>query len=103
MNFYLSRYTFWNYNNIYNRRTKIAEVFVKSAIDSGYNFVDYNGHEQIGVSYVQSNTKNGWRVDSAEAFLEPIRHRKNLDVISEATAFKLNINRCKYILNAINF
>lgn len=70
---------------------------MKSAIDSGYNFVDYNGEEQIGVSYVQSNTKNGWRVDAAEAFLAPIRNRKNLDIISEATAFKLNINKGNFL------
>lgn len=74
---------------------------MKSAIDSGYNYVDYNGVQQIGVSYVQSNTKNGWRVDAAEAFLAPIKNRKNLDIITEATAFKISINKGIFSKNVL--
>ncbi|CAH2013121.1 unnamed protein product [Acanthoscelides obtectus] len=61
-------------------RSEAVDAYVEAAKEAGYPFVDYNGRRQIGVSYVQSNTKNGRRVSSESAFLRPIRNRKNFTV-----------------------
>ena len=41
---------------------------------------DYNGANQAGVGYFQRTIKNGRRMSAAVSFLNPVRHRKNLDI-----------------------
>lgn len=74
-------------------RTPFADAFVIAASESGYPPVDYNAAEQMGVSYIQSNSKNGWRNSAAKAFLEPIIKRKNLHVVIKTRAVKLHFAR----------
>jgi choline dehydrogenase len=45
---------------------------------------DYNGARQIGASPLQFTIKNNRRWSAADAFLEPVRHRKNLKVSTGA-------------------
>ncbi|VEN36599.1 unnamed protein product [Callosobruchus maculatus] len=72
-------------------RSGAVDAFVQAAQEAGYPFVDYNGKSQIGVSYVQTNTKDGRRVSSESAFLRPIRHRKNLVIRTGSHATKVLI------------
>lgn len=44
-----------------------------------------------GLGYVHNTTKNGKRFSSADAFLHPIRKRKNLQIIKHATVRKVII------------
>jgi choline dehydrogenase len=45
---------------------------------------DYNGATQAGVGYVQRTIHNGRRMSAAVSFLNPVRHRKNLDIRTNA-------------------
>ncbi|XP_056631505.1 glucose dehydrogenase [FAD, quinone]-like [Diorhabda sublineata] len=70
-------------------RTKISEIFVNAAEESGLKYVDYNGKQQIGVSFVQTTTKNGLRDSAEKAYLRPVRHRPNLVVQTNAQVTRI--------------
>nr|XP_023027999.1 glucose dehydrogenase [FAD, quinone]-like [Leptinotarsa decemlineata] len=61
-------------------RTKLAEVFIKAAQEAGHPYVDYNGKHQLGVSYIQSSTRDGRRCSAEKSFLRPVRKRPNLKI-----------------------
>lgn len=64
----------------------------------GYpNNSDYNGVSQEGFSYPQLTQKNGMRFSAKRAYLQPIRRRKNLRVITNAHVTKLNLDAAKTI------
>jgi choline dehydrogenase len=50
---------------------------------------DYNGHSQAGFGYFQVTQKGGQRHSAYRAFLHPVRERKNLTIIKDATAMRL--------------
>ena len=60
--------------------TPASRAFVEAGKEIGYQEVDYNGANQIGVSYTQKTIKNGARWSTAQAFLHPVRDRPNLFV-----------------------
>ena len=45
---------------------------------------DFNCGDNLGTSYFKVNQRSGLRVTAAKAFLKPIRHRKNLTVLTGA-------------------
>ena len=47
---------------------------------------DFNRGNNEGVGYFQVNQRRGWRCSSSTAFLAPVRSRKNLTVLTGATA-----------------
>ena len=47
---------------------------------------DFNTGNNEGVGYFQVNQKRGWRWSSSTAFLRPARKRKNLTILTGATA-----------------
>ena len=70
----------------------LCEAFIQGAIEEGIPLnKDYNGELQEGVSYIQRTTKGRFRVSAARAFLNPIKSRKNLDIITNAFVTKLTI------------
>ncbi|HHZ75139.1 MAG TPA: GMC family oxidoreductase [Rhodospirillales bacterium] len=50
---------------------------------------DFNGKDQEGIGLYQSNTTKGRRNSVATAFLNPVKHRKNLKVFTEAPVSKI--------------
>ncbi|MDG2242114.1 MAG: choline dehydrogenase [Rhodospirillaceae bacterium] len=50
---------------------------------------DFNGEKQEGVGAYDFNIKNGNRVSASAAFLDPVRGRKNLKVVTRAQARRL--------------
>ncbi|MEM9523611.1 MAG: GMC oxidoreductase, partial [Pseudomonadota bacterium] len=63
----------------------ICDAWVAAAQAAGYPFnPDYNGATQEGVGYFQLTTRNGRRCSSAVAFLNPVRSRPNLTILTKA-------------------
>lgn len=72
--------------------TQSASDFVEAGIQSGYKEIDYNGESEIGFSILQSTMKNGERFSANRAFLEPVRGRKNLHVVTRSLVTKILID-----------
>ncbi|NKC01498.1 MAG: choline dehydrogenase [Pseudomonadales bacterium] len=68
----------------------IHEVFLDAMQSSGIPAnPDFNGQDQAGCGYYQFTQHNGRRWSTASAYLDPIRARKNLTVITGATASQI--------------
>ncbi|XP_023727322.1 glucose dehydrogenase [FAD, quinone] isoform X2 [Cryptotermes secundus] len=63
----------------------------------GYNNTDYNGPHPTGIFLMQGTVKNGVRQSTNNAFLRPIRHRKNLHIATGIRVTKLNIDKYKRV------
>ncbi|WP_261397361.1 GMC family oxidoreductase [Leisingera aquaemixtae] len=70
----------------------ITDAWVAAAQAAGYSFnPDYNGASQEGVGFFQLTAKNGRRCSSAVAFLNPVKNRENLQIITRAMVQKVDI------------
>lgn len=70
----------------------ITNAWIAAAQAAGYKFnPDYNGQEQEGVSFFQLTARNGRRCSSAVAFLNPVKSRANLHIITHAQVERVNI------------
>ncbi len=70
----------------------ITDAWVAAAQTAGYKFnPDYNGETQEGVGFFQLTSKNGRRCSSAVAYLNPVKKRANLQIITRALVQKVNI------------
>lgn len=78
--------------NVSNMRIQrpICDAWVAAAQSAGYPFnPDYNGAQQEGVGYFQLTAKNGRRCSAAVAYLNPVKSRKNLTIITHAHVQKV--------------
>ena len=50
---------------------------------------DFDGGTQEGVGYYHLSTRHGWRCSTADAYLAPARHRRNLKITTEAQATRV--------------
>jgi choline dehydrogenase len=65
--------------------SKICDSFIAAAEEIGIpRNDDFNGPVQEGVGYFQLTTRKGWRCSTAVAYLNPVRHRTNLDIVTHA-------------------
>ena len=77
-------------------RDPLCNAFIKGAMDYGIPYNDdYNGKKQEGVSYVQRTTNGRLRQSSSKSFLNPIKKRSNLKIITNAHVKKIIINEKK--------
>ena len=73
-------------------RFPITDQFMASAVAAGLPLnPDCNEEEQEGVGYYQTSTWRGRRVSAAHGYLDPIRGRRNLKVVTGAYVFGLEI------------
>ncbi|WP_415919126.1 GMC family oxidoreductase [Tateyamaria sp. SN6-1] len=71
----------------------ITDAWVAAAQAAGYKFnPDYNGAEQEGVGFFQLTARNGRRCSSAVAFLNPVKSRDNLTIVTHAQVEKLEMD-----------
>lgn len=78
--------------NIEEHRYKnpLTNIFIQAAEQAGYVYnPDFNAQHQEGVGYFQATQKKGQRCSNADAYLHPIKHRKNLTIITQAQATKI--------------
>ena len=72
----------------------ITDRFVAAAKSFGLPFnPDCNAESQEGVGHYQTTTWNGLRVSNAHAYLDPIRRRPNLRVLTEARVLRIEIEQ----------
>jgi choline dehydrogenase len=63
----------------------IAERFLDAAKALGHRInPDLNGPQIDGFGYVQATQRRGWRCSAAKAFVDPIRSRPNLRIVSQS-------------------
>lgn len=84
-------------------RSEFSKAFISSASEAGHKYVDYNGPEQMGVSYLQQTTQGGWRVTAAKAYLENFRERNNLHIITEAWVTKISFENNTKRVNGVHY
>ncbi|XP_055591501.1 glucose dehydrogenase [FAD, quinone]-like [Uranotaenia lowii] len=70
-------------------RSPLAEALVESCEKIGLPYVDYNGKEQYGSSFAQFTMEKGRRRSAGAAFLNPIKQRKNLHILTNAWVTKV--------------
>ncbi|MEO0745672.1 MAG: GMC family oxidoreductase N-terminal domain-containing protein, partial [Pseudomonadota bacterium] len=71
----------------------ITDAWVAAAQAAGYPFnPDYNGAKQEGVGFFQLTARNGRRCSSAVAFLNPVKSRDNLTIVTHAQAERLEMD-----------
>jgi len=69
----------------------LAKRFCEAAAQAGLpENTDFNGIGQEGYGRFQVTLKNGRRISAARAFLDPIKSRPNLTIITESVARKIN-------------
>jgi choline dehydrogenase len=70
----------------------LTRAFLAAAVAAGYpRNEDFNGAMQEGVGFYQLTQKRGQRHSAAAAYLQPIRRRRNLTVLTEARVIRLLI------------
>ncbi|MEX0283646.1 MAG: GMC family oxidoreductase [Paracoccaceae bacterium] len=71
---------------------KVVDCWLDAAEAAGFKRTrDYNGADQEGVGYFQLTMKGGRRCSSAVAYLNPVKSRKNLTIITDAQTEKVLI------------
>lgn len=66
-------------------KRKICEALIEAAGELGVpRNDDFNGAKQKGAGYFQQTSRNGRRCSTAIGFLNPVKSRKNLEIITHA-------------------
>lgn len=69
----------------------VLDQLMEAATGCGYpKNCDYNGSSQEGFGYYQVTQKHGMRFSAKKAYLQPVRRRNNLRVITRAFVTSLN-------------
>ena len=85
---------------VQNMRAKrdICEALINAAGELGVQRnADFNGAEQEGAGYFQQTARNGLRCSTARAFLNPVKNRPNLDIVTHALVNKVLIENTKTV------
>lgn len=71
----------------------LTRVFLKAAAMAGHTFnSDFNGAKQKGYGFYAFTQKNGHRVTAESAYIDPIRNRPNLTILSGHKATRVIMN-----------
>ncbi len=73
-------------------KRKICEALIAAAEELGVpRNEDFNGTEQEGAGYFQQTARKGRRCSTAVAFLNPVKNRRNLEIVTHALVEKIII------------
>lgn len=71
-------------------RHRLAAAFVEAAQQCGHRRnADFNGATQEGAGFYQTTMRDGVRASAAVAYLDPVRKRSNLKIVSNALATRI--------------
>jgi choline dehydrogenase len=75
-----------------NYTNPLSDVFVKAGAELGYaTNADFNGAQQDGFGLYQVTHKNGARCSAAVGYLNPVKNRTNLTILTNAEVEKITI------------
>ena len=81
---------------------KVLDLFVEAASEFGYKKTsDFNTGNNEGMGYFPLNVKNGFRCSTAVGYLNPIKKRKNLKILTNAHIKNIEFENKKAIF--VNF
>jgi choline dehydrogenase len=73
---------------------EILDAWRDAAAECGIPKVDdFNRGDNFGCAYFQVNQRRGRRQNTYQAFIEPVRHRANLDVLTYAEVQRIRLGR----------
>jgi len=79
-------------------KNPLYRAFIKAGQEAGYGVTDdYNGYRQEGMSKMDMTVKDGVRCSTANAYLKPVLHRRNLTVLMHALTRRVVLNGKKAI------
>ncbi len=68
----------------------LYKAFIKAGEQANYPVTqDYNGEQQEGFGPMHMTVKNGYRCSTSRAYLDPVKQRKNLTIITKALVSKV--------------
>lgn len=77
-------------NNGNDMKNPLYKAFVDAGQQAGYAFSkDYNGAQQEGFGPMHMTVKDGKRCSAARAYLDPVKERSNLTIVTHAKAQKV--------------
>ena len=77
-------------NNGNEMKNPLYSTFIEAGAQAGYPVTnDYNGEQQEGFGPMHMTVKNGVRSSTSREYLDPIKHRSNLTVITGALVSKV--------------
>ena len=73
-------------------RNPLYQAFVEAGKEAGYmETLDYNGAQQEGFGPMHMSVKDGVRASTSNAYLKPVRSRRNLSVVTGALSERVII------------
>lgn len=77
-------------NNGNEMKNPLYKAFIDAGKQAGYaETLDYNGAQQEGFGPMHMTVKDGQRCSSARAYLDPVKDRDNLTIVTHATVQKV--------------
>lgn len=77
-------------NNGNEMANPLYKAFIKAGEQANYPVTqDYNGEQQEGFGPMHMTVKNGYRCSTSRAYLDPVKKRKNLTIITKALVSKV--------------
>lgn len=74
-------------------RHPLTMACVRAAQEMGMNYVnDFNGWHQDGVGFYQTTTRAGERASTSKTFLQSVKHKKELNVVTKALVHKIEVH-----------
>ena len=73
---------------------EILDAWRDAAEECGINKItEFNRGDNTGCAYFQMNQKRGRRWSATKAYLQPIRSRKNLTILTKTLVHRVNLER----------
>ncbi len=77
-------------NNGNQMQNPLYTAFIEAGKQAGYaETLDYNGAQQEGFGPMHMTVQGGKRCSAARAYLDPVKHRDNLTIVTRATVEKV--------------
>lgn len=75
-------------------RWSLYDSFLEAGKQTGLKYnPDFNGEDQAGIGRYHTSSSGGERWSTARAFLDPVRERSNLDVVTGASILRVLIEK----------